>query len=132
MKTIILLFVFASGMTGCTKSIREKMIPDGKYTGTFERTRGMGSKESGNVSITFSGNSFTGTSEKPKFPAICNGTYSASGNEIHFTNNCVWTADFDWSAILSNDYTLRLNGDSIEIKREYPGQMTDVYKLKKE
>ncbi|GEO12179.1 hypothetical protein SAE01_46750 [Segetibacter aerophilus] len=119
-------------MTGCEKNVEEKVFFSGKYSGTFERTTGAGSKVSSNVSITFNDANYSGTSDRMKFPAICNGTYSTKNNEIHFTNSCMWTADFDWSLILNNDYTYKSSGDSLEIKREYAGQMTDLYKLKKE
>lgn len=132
MKTLVLLLIGSFLITGCEKNVEKEEIINGKYSGMFERTTGAGSTETSNVSITFSGNIYSGTSDKIKFPAICNGTYSVKNNEINFKNECVWTADFDWSLILSNNYSLRQKGDSLEIKREYPGQMTDHYKLKKQ
>jgi hypothetical protein len=127
------ILLLGLGMAGCEKSTTEANRQlTGEYAGTFERIQGAGQKESATVTLTFTGDTFTGVSSKPKFPAICNGSYTAVNNEMQFTNACVWTADFDWSLILNNTYSIRKSADSLEIKREYPGQMTDVYRLKKE
>ena len=132
MKVALLFFMTALLVAGCTKTSNEQGILNGKYSGTFHREQGIGNKETANVSITFSANTFSGVSEKPRYPAICGGSYSVNSNQIRFANGCIWTADFDGTLILDHDYSLRLNGDSVEIKREYAGQMTDIYKLKKE
>jgi hypothetical protein len=132
MKKIICAIMLGFCITACTKTAPEEIIPNGKYTGTFERLNGAADKQTSNVTITFTGNNFTGESDKAMFPAICNGSYSGKGSDIHFTNRCVWIAAFDWTLILANDYSLRASGDSLEIKREYQGQITDVYRLKKD
>ena len=41
---------------------------------------------------------------KEKFPAICNGNYLISSNTIEFENVCVWTAEFDWTLILGENW----------------------------
>lgn len=94
----------------------QPQLLDGNYTGTF--TRG---NESSNVQLIFENGKFEGSSEATKFPAICNGTYQVSGNKIDFTNSCAWTAEFDWSLILTGSWTFQktnnlltlthLNGD---------------------
>jgi hypothetical protein len=132
MKTAFLLFISALVLSACSKGIDEKNILAGTYYGTFQRTEGIGNKEIAKVSIKFTSAGYSGTSDKPRYPAICNGTYSINGNNISFTNSCAWTADFDWTLILNDDYTLKAYGDSIEISRQYAGQMSDIYKLKKQ
>jgi hypothetical protein len=132
MKWSMFVLISASIIAGCGKTVENRKILNGKYRGTFQRTQGIGNKEIANVSITFSGNTYSGTSDKPRYPAICNGTYTTNDKQINFTNGCAWTADFDWTLILNNEYSLQMKGDSVEIKREYAGQMTDIYKLKKE
>jgi hypothetical protein len=76
----------------------------GNYLGVFERNG-----ETSTVEIRFINGTFIGESEIEKFPAICNGVYSTEENRITFTNNCVWTADFDWSLILSGEWTYSRN-----------------------
>ena len=50
----------------------------------------------------------TGTEGFYKFPAICRGTYSIKNKEIKFTNTCAWTAEFDWTLILSGNWNFTL------------------------
>jgi hypothetical protein len=81
---------------------------DGVYLGTFERNG-----TTANVDLTFTNGSWTGESEIIKFPALCNGTYSISGNLITFENACVWTAEFDWTLILGDEWNFSLNGNTV-------------------
>lgn len=80
----------------------------GNYTGIFERN---GHKA--HVELTFDNGTWSGKSEIEKFPALCHGTYSISGNEIIFENACVWTAEFDWTLILSGAWNYRLHRNSL-------------------
>ncbi|MEP4780703.1 MAG: hypothetical protein ABJZ18_07005, partial [Algibacter sp.] len=66
-----------------------------------------------NVELTFNNGNWTGESEIVKFPALCNGTYSNSGNVITFENACPWTAEFDWTLILGGEWDYSLNGNSL-------------------
>jgi hypothetical protein len=99
---IIILSIF-----GCNKEDEniEKSI-DGNYFGIFER-----SGNTTNVALTFNNGIWTGESETMKFPALCNGTYSSSGNVMTFENACAWTAEFDWTLILGGDWSYTLNGN---------------------
>ena len=79
---------------------------DGNYIGIFER-----SGNTSNVELTFNNGIWTGESETVKFPALCNGTYSDSGNVMTFENSCTWTAEFDWTLILGGDWSYTFNGN---------------------
>ncbi|MEP5602974.1 MAG: hypothetical protein ABJL44_18325 [Algibacter sp.] len=81
---------------------------NGEYIGFFVR----GGNNS-NVELTFNNGNWTGESEIVKFPALCNGTYSNSGNVITFENACPWTAEFDWTLILGGEWDYSLNGNSL-------------------
>jgi hypothetical protein len=99
--TLIGLTVFAAS---CKKTNPAFFIVDGTYNGTFQRQTSTGGSIS-NVSITFSENNYTGQSDVPRYPAICHGAYIVKRSDsITFQNACFWTADFDWSLILSGDY----------------------------
>ena len=79
---------------------------EGHYVGIFER----GEKTS-NVELTLNNRAFNGQSEIVNFPALCNGTYTISGNKIAFINHCIWTADFDWTLVLGGEWTFILHND---------------------
>lgn len=101
-------------------------IPNGTYTGTFQRTGGPIS----NVTIMVSGSDWSGQSQTPQYPALCQGGYSSTvEGDISFANECVWTANFDWTLILNGEYDFVMNGRDIELTKDYNGLMKDVYKL---
>lgn len=85
---------------------------NGDYVGVFERN-GNTSK----VELTFNNGTFSGQSEIEKFPGICNGTYAISGNTIDFTNECPWTAEFDWSLILSDEWDFNMNNNILTMTK---------------
>lgn len=126
---LLCLTLFA---VSCKKTNPDFVIPDGTYVGTFQRVTTVGGQLS-NVTITFSVNNWTGQSEFAKYPALCHGTYKVSGgDDVTFENACPWTAEFDWTLILSQDYKFKIVGDSLEISRSYNGSFKDIYKLKKQ
>jgi len=86
--TLILIITF---FTNCAEDDNGSQSEiNGEYTGVFERNG-----QTTNVELNFTDGIYSGESESEKFPAICKGNYSISGNSIEFENTCVWTADFD-------------------------------------
>lgn len=81
---------------------------NGEYVGIFER-----GENNSNVELTFNNGNWYGESEVTKFPALCNGTYSNSGDIITFENACPWTAEFDWTLILGGEWNYNLNGNTL-------------------
>jgi len=81
---------------------------NGTYIGTFERNGRVS-----NVELDLAEDRFSGTSDTDKYPAICSGIYSNNTVEITFSNHCAWTADFDWSLILSDTWTFNLSEDQL-------------------
>ena len=75
----------------------------------------------------FSSNTYSGVSDKPRYPAFCDGTYNIEKQKIIFVNACVWTADFDWSLILSGEYNFTLIGKLLVITRSFLGSSTDTW-----
>jgi hypothetical protein len=104
------------------------LIKNGTYVGTFQR-KVSGTGPISNVTLTFNSGNWTGESQYAKYPALCHGTYITTPGQISFENSCVWTADFDWTLILSFDYKLLVSGNNIEISRDYNGAFTDIYNL---
>jgi|TARA_B110000879_G_C11177837_1_gene516961 hypothetical protein len=88
-------------MMRCNKNDDENAQPEisGAYIGIFERNG-----NTSNIELNFMNGIYSGESEIEKFPAICNGNYSISNNTIEFENVCVWTAEFDWTLILGENW----------------------------
>jgi hypothetical protein len=111
-------------------------IPDGIYTGTFQRQLAFGGGDTSHVSITFSSNTWAGQSDRIHYPALCHGTYTIDKQKIIFTNECPWTAEFDGSLILGGEYNFTLNGTQLDFTRDYHNPTNDtyidVYKLTKQ
>jgi hypothetical protein len=125
---IIVTMIFAA--LAC-ESEGDIHLPEGKYSGYFTRSTVDEDGVPSRVTLMFAGNTFTGNSEVPKHPAICQGTYVIEGDKITFINNCPWTADFDWTLILSGEYVINVDGDQVKLFRDYNGKQTDVYLLEK-
>ncbi len=108
MKTKILMMMgLLIAMVGCHEDAQQLQGHiNGTYVGIFERNG-----NSSGVELTFNRGAFNGQSEIEKFPALCNGTYVISGNSIIFANDCPWTAEFDWSLILSDAWNFGLNNN---------------------
>ena len=118
--------------TACTKTDQPLPTLSGTYVGTFQRQDAAGTGPVSQVSLTFAGATWSGTSQMPKYPALCNGTYKVTGADgITFANACFWTAEFDWTLILSERQKLIVRGDEVEFIREW-GSHHDVYKLRKQ
>ena len=83
---------------------------NGTYIGTFQRGDAIS-----NVELTLENLNFSGQSEVAKYPAICNGTFTFSANSIDFENLCAWTADFDWSLILSERWNYSMSGNTLTL-----------------
>ena len=105
---------------------------DGTYVGTFGRSSPYARYETSEVTLVLKGNTFTGSSSKPKYPAICEGTYSVTGQAIEFVNQCAWTAEFDWTYILSGTFKIQREGDELLLIRSYGDAVYDTYRLKKQ
>lgn len=114
MKTkIFLLLTFAMTIIGCDKDDdNTETNVDGNYIGVFERAG-----NTSDVELSINNGTWTGESETEKFPALCNGHYSISGNIITFENACPWTAEFDWSLILSDDWNYNLTSNTLVLTK---------------
>ena len=87
----------------------------------------LGDSEIATITLTFDGNRWSGTGDYPKYPALCRGTYSINGITITFQNECAWTAEFDWTLILSGEYKLTKTGSVLEFSRDYRSATSDTY-----
>lgn len=127
LKTILAgLALFLASCSG--EAVQKPKHLSGEYTGTFMRTSPLANYPTRDVSMTFAGPNFSGTGDDPQYPGICNGTFNIQGYEIEFTNACFWTANFDWTLILSGKYEYSVSGDSVTLIKRM-GDISDSYHL---
>lgn len=110
----------------------EDMRIDGTYTGEFQRIDPKADYPVSNVTLTFTNGRFEGTSSQPKYPAICKGTYSIDGDDVTFKDECYWTAEFDWTLILSGEFKVSGTKDLLVMKGQRGDGISDVYRLRRE
>jgi len=130
MKRFTIFFLSLFILNSCEKEEQieiDKKLLDGIYVGTFQREYVWIDSDTANITITFSSNKWSGSSDIDKYPALCSGTYSICGDTIVFENECVWTTEFDWSLILSGKNVYEESKNTIEFHRDYRGPSTDTY-----
>jgi hypothetical protein len=135
MKLQLLNLMFLFCLFGCEKdNLDHTIIPNGTYVGTFQREPVWSVGDSANISMVFYSNTWSGSSNKTNFPALCNGTYDITGDTILFENKCDWKSDFNESLILSGKYVIKIEGNVIEFYKDDRSATSDtyidIYKLK--
>lgn len=127
MKTILCVLGLSLFIAACNKISTQSNSLSGVYKGYFSRT-GM---DTSLVTLEFSGNNYSGSSNETNYPAICRGSFEMENNRISFHDSCTWKADFDWSLILTGDYTISFNEEgTVRIWKTTNAGM-DEYLLKK-
>ncbi len=127
----IIYLLFLSILFACTEEETPSAQIDGNYTGVFIRTHPQAKFAPANVTLQLQGGRFSGTSARQNYPAICEGSYTSFEDKILFEESCIWTADFDWSYILSGSFDYTITNEEITFTRK-TGDFTDHYYLKKE
>jgi len=108
-------------------------LDEGTYEGVFYRSSPNARWAAADVTLTFEDGRFSGSSDQDKYPAICEGTYQlVESNRVIFSNDCIWTADFDWRFILDDEFQVTKRNQKLVITREYEGEVVDTYELKLE
>jgi hypothetical protein len=125
----LLIFV----LTGCDKSKENKEFA-ASYKGTFIRTDNtqLGDPIVSNVTLSFTLNTFNGSSDARNYPTICSGSFTISQSKLRVTNSCYFTADFDWTLVFKGEYNYELNDNHLRIWRTYANGLQDIYDLTKE
>jgi hypothetical protein len=106
---------------------------EGVYEGIFYQTTPQQRNKSSQVTLELSGGKFAGLSSEDKYPAICTGTYTTKSKLIEFSNECVFTADFDWSLVLDGTYEVAIDPDmdSLFLIQEISEDRFNVFHLAK-
>jgi hypothetical protein len=125
-KILLFLLILLSCESEKENSIK---IQEGTYVGTFQRQGSLSLGPISNVTITFSADTWSGQSNNSKYPALCHGTYSYKGQSLIFTNECIWTAEFDSSLILGGDFSYSFDGDHLQLTKTLSPGRYDRYNL---
>ncbi len=104
---------------------------NGEYTGTFNRSAPNMKTKTSKITLKILDNKFTGTSSIANYPAICEGAFTVMESKLNVTNDCMFTANFDWSLIFKGEFEYDVLGSQLKIWRKYPGKKIDVYTLEK-
>ena len=93
----------------------------GTYVGNFQRDN----NRTHQVELTFTGNRYSGKvapSERVNYdataPVICRGSFVIDQQTIDFQDECVYTANFDWTLILSQRWTFSINNNLLFLSRD--------------
>ena len=122
----LLLISCDSGMLG------EGMLTEGTYVGVFTRMDPVAKYQPANVTITVTGDRFEGHSSIPNYPAICEGRVRSDGRSVEFENECLFTADFDWTYILDGTFVASTERNTLTLTKSYGGGRYDTYHLTRE
>lgn len=119
----LLLMSCDTGMYG------DGVLTEGTYVGVFTRMDPVAKYQPANVTITITGDRFEGSSSIRNYPAICEGTFATDGRSVDFENECFFTADFDWTFILSGTFRVSQERNTITLVKSYGGGRYDTYTL---
>jgi hypothetical protein len=129
LKTIVRAFAaLALLIISCDDDTTDQPEPiQGTYTGQFRRVSPTSDGRVTNVTLKLDDHSFSGESDLGRYPAICMGTYTITGDKINFTNECVWTADFDWTLILNGAFEIEQEGNELVLTKRFAAEVFDIY-----
>ena len=114
-------------LTSCSDD--DTILPDKVYNGIFYRTSPFSRWDSSDVTLELSGDKFAGITSIERYPAICSGTFTRKDNTIVFSNECVFTADFDWTFILDGTYEISENNGHLYLTQEVSANVFNVFKF---
>ncbi|WP_199136531.1 hypothetical protein [Pedobacter sp. ASV12] len=119
MRRILYLSVLALSFSACKKDPGQSAF-NGTYVGTF-RTIVDGKMTSSEARIVFKGNRYQSLKGRGS------GKFVLVDKMVRFTDENIWTADFDWGLILNNDYQYETKGDSLILDKMIPYHPSQVY-----
>jgi hypothetical protein len=109
------IIVFMAGFISPFKNIEE-----GIYTGKFNVMYPSGKSFTGKTTIEIGQSTYSCMGNKKRIPAGGSGTYLVNETEsrITFTDENIWTADFDWNLILTGEYDYSVDGKKLILSRK--------------
>ncbi len=107
------------------------LAPDDAYSGYFYRLTPQARIQSVDVTLELSGNKFSGISSELYYPAICSGTFTRETKKIRFQNECVFTANFDWTYILDGTYEISEDSENLYFIQDLGDEYYNVFQFPK-
>lgn len=120
----ILVFLFCS----CEENAVDP-FPSNTYTGIFFRTIDGVQQDTSAVHLELKDNSFRGKSSKLHYPAIGTGSYCVQNNSIIFMDGTPWFADFEWTYILKDTFSIHKEDGQFILTKEIGSTIVDTYVL---
>jgi len=108
LKTLSIVLVFAA----CNKD--KLIIESGSYSGTF-KVNYNDTSMTGFTTLILNNSGYVCTGNPNRIPAGGSGTYTISNGKINFSDENIWTADFDWNLILNGTYDYTFDGSNLKI-----------------
>ncbi len=118
-----------SFISGCKKD--KLPIQDGIYAGTFTVTYSNGS-QTGPVTIELKNRTYNSSSNSNRIPAGGSGTFQVNKNKMTFSDDKMWTADFDGNLILNGEYEAVFDGKKLTLSASRDGVGHYQYELQKQ
>lgn len=134
-KPVLLLLLASFSWASCSDKLDIAKLR-GSYKGTFyyhDQASSVAPIPSGPVSVTFTENTYLTSSNPNRIPAGGSGVFElGEDSSIKFTDQNMWTADFDWGLILNGNYKYKVKGDSLILQKQaQEGIKTYEYRLKR-
>ncbi|MFN5428819.1 MAG: hypothetical protein ACK5BO_12355 [Bacteroidota bacterium] len=126
---VSLLVLIISFFTGCTKD--KPSIQDGIYKGIFTVTYSTGT-QTGPVTIELKNRTYTSSSNANRIPSGGSGTFQVTKNKMIFSDDKMWTADFDWNLILNGEYEAVFDGKKLKLSASRSSVGQYQYELEKQ
>ena len=126
---VSLLVLIISFFTGCTKD--KPSIQDGIYKGIFTVTYSTGT-QTGPVTIELKNRTYTSSSNANRIPSGGSGTFQVTKNKMIFSDDKMWTADFDWNLILNGEYEEVFDGKKLTLSANKNNVGNYRYELEKQ
>lgn len=119
MKVQICIFLFALILSlGCKKPTTVDVLLDGNYTGVLVITNSVKSVPvTRPISISLQDGKFNIMPGADLKPSGGKGTYTFKNGIGYFTDEDIWTADFDWNMILNGEYNIRSSGVDLTLRK---------------
>ncbi len=130
MRTALILCVLWMALPACNEEEENIQLDESSLSGTFVRLSPDSEGVESPVLLNLSNGQYTGQADSLYYPAICEGTYSIEGRRITFTNECGWTANFDWTYILQGTYIVEENHNETVLIQEVGENIYNIYRLR--
>jgi hypothetical protein len=130
-KTYVLsmIILMVSFITGCEKD--KFTIQDGIYRGIFTVSYSNG-VQTGPVTVELKSGTYTCSSNSNRIPAGGSGTFRMGENKMSFSDDKMWTADFDGNLILKGEYESTFDGKKLSLTANRNNVGIYTYELEKQ